>query len=277
MKARKTILILFVLFFLAVVAAGIVVALAAGKGKVAKKTILEVNLETELLEYVPADPVAQLMLKDKTQLRNVVDALTRAASDDRVAGVIARVGQAGFGVAQTQELRRAILDFRASGKPAYAWAETFGEVAPGTSSYYLATAFDKIFLQQSGDVNITGLILESFFLRGTFDKLGLVPRMDHRYEYKNAKNVLTETGYTEAHREVAESIMDSLMETLVAEMAEGRGMSVDEMRQRMAGGPYYGAETVEAGLVDELAYRDGAYAAIREAVGEDAELLYLGV
>ena len=275
MKSRSVVLTILALAVVAVILLIVVVAIGAGKGKVPKKTILEVDLEAEVVEYVPADPFAQLTMKDQTQLRDIVGALEKAAGDERVAGLIAHVGQGNMGLAQLQEVRDAVELFRASGKPAYAFSETFGEVAGGIGSYYLASAFDKIYLQQSGDVNLTGLRIENPFLRGTLGKLGLEPRFDHRYEYKNAKNALTETEYTEAHREVSQSLLDSFHEVMTAGMAAGRGMTADQVAELMATGPYFGQEAVDAGLVDGLAYRDEAYDAIREAVGEEAELLYL--
>lgn len=279
MKKRNLALLLVFLFIVIVmIGAGVLIARSFGKGggKVAAKTILELDLETNLLEYIPPDPFAQLSLKDTPQLRDLVEGLLKAADDDRVAGLIARVGQGGMGFAQLQEVRDAVIAFRASGKPAYAFSETFGEVASGNSSYYLATAFDKIFLQQSGDVNLTGLMFESPFVRGSLEKMGLEPRMDHRHEYKNAKNMFTETEYTEAHREAMDALMTSIFEGMVDGMAEGRGMSPDELRELIDGGPYYGQEAVDKGLVDVLAYRDEAYDAIKEAAGEGAKLLYLG-
>ena len=36
---------------------------------------------------------------------------------------------------------------------------------------------------------------------GTLDKLGFIPRMDHRAEYKNAMNILTEKKFTAAHND----------------------------------------------------------------------------
>ena len=77
-----------------------------------------------------------------------------------------------------------------------AYAETFGEFGPANNSYYLAAAFDQIYLQPSGDVGLTGVILETPFVKGTLGKLGLGFRGDHRYEYKNALNTFTETKYT---------------------------------------------------------------------------------
>ena len=276
MKARAVIITLLALALIAVIGIVVLLAVSAGKGNVPERTILEVNLEAEVIEYAPADPFAQLTMKDKTKLRDVVEALDRAAGDDRVVGLIATVGEGNMGLAQLQEVRDAVERFRASGKPAYAFSETFGEVAAGTWSYYLASAFDRIYLQQSGDVNLTGLRLESPFVRGTLGKLGLEPRFDHRYEYKSAKNALTETEYTEAHREVSQALLDSFHDVMTADLAAGRGMAAEEIEGLMAGGPFFGREAVEAGLVDQLAYRDEAYDAIREAAGEEAELLYLG-
>jgi len=51
--------------------------------------------------------------------------------------------------------------FRAHKKFAVAYSETFGEFGPGNGAYYLATAFDHIYLQPSGDVGLTGIIMES--------------------------------------------------------------------------------------------------------------------
>jgi len=185
------------------------------KGSVPSKTILEVDLEQGFPEVVPDDPIAQVLMSKQMTLRDVVESLERAGDDDRVVGLVARIGAAPMGVAQVQEIRDAIAAFRAKGKSAIAWSETFGEFGPGNSSYYLATAFDTIYLQPSGDIGLTGIMLESPFVRGTLDKLGIVPRMDHRYEYKNAMNLFTEKKFTPAHKEANEKVMQSWYGQLV--------------------------------------------------------------
>ncbi|MGH9579581.1 MAG: S49 family peptidase, partial [Terriglobales bacterium] len=85
-------------------------------------------------------------------------------------------------------------------KFAVAFAETFGEFSPGNGAYYLATAFDRIEMQPSGDIGLTGIILEPPFVAGTLEKLDAKFRGDHRYEYKNALNLYTEKKFTPAHR-----------------------------------------------------------------------------
>jgi protease-4 len=234
-----------------------------------------VNLEQGLVEEIPSDPVAQLVLRDRATLRGTVEALQRAGDDPRVAGLIATLGAAPIGFAQTQELRDAVIAFRKKGKPAIAFAETFGEFSPGNSAYYLATAFDEIWLQPSGDVGLVGLLSETPFLRGTLDKLGVVPRMDHRWEYKNAMNVFTERDYTPAHREATTTVLDSLFGQMVRGIAAGRGLKEAEVRALVDRGPFLGKEAVEARLVDGLAYRDEAYAKAMAKVGPGAKRLFL--
>jgi len=246
------------------------------KPGVGSKTILEVDFENPTIEVMPDDPVAELMLKGHLQIRDVVEALDMAAGDSRVKALIARIGAGGMGMAHTQEVRDAVLRFRESGKPAYAFAESFGEFAAGNGGYYLATAFDEIYLQPSGDIGLTGLWYESMFLNGALGKLGLVPRMDQRYEYKNAMNSYTERSYTAPHREAMQEIMDSHFNQLLRAISEKIGVSSDEVRALIDRGPFLGKEAMEAGLVDGLAYRDEVYDMVREAAGGRAKLLYLG-
>lgn len=273
---KKVILVLVV-----IVAVGLALVIGLGfmmgkSSSVPKKVILEVDFEQGVLEYVPmTDPFAALTQEKVLVTRDVVEALAEAAKDERVAALVAHVGSGNMGFAQLQDVRQAVLDFRASGKTAVAWSETFGEVSPGNGGYYLATAFDEIHLQPSGDVNLAGLILESMFLKNTFEKLGMQPRMDHRYEYKNAMNMLTEESFTDAHREAMDTLMRSLWDGMVSDMADGRGMEAEALRQLVDGGPFYGEEALSAGLVDGLSYRDQVYDSVRQKAGEDSELLFL--
>jgi protease-4 len=264
---------LSILFVLLIVV--IAVSMRSSTGRVPSKTILEANFEAGLIEDVPDDAVAKALLSGTPVVRDVVDALERASKDDRVVGLVARLGGSSMGMAQVQEIRDAVRNFRARKKFAVAYAETFGEFGPGGSSYYLATAFDQVWLQPSGDIGLTGIVMESQFLRGSLDKLGVVPRMDHRHEYKSAMNVFTEKKYTAAHREANEAVMKSWFSQIVRGISEGRHIPEDRVRALVDRGPFLGQEAVEAKLVDGLAYRDDVYAKVKQKAGQDAELLYL--
>jgi protease IV len=252
-----------------------VVALIGSKGKVPSKTILEANFEQTLMEDVPETPSARLLLHEKQTLRDVVDAIDRGAVDDRVVGIIAKIGAAPMGMAQTQEIRDAVLRFRSHKKFAVAYSETFGEFGPGNGAYYLATAFDHIYLQPSGDVGLTGIIMESPFIKDALSKLGVTFHGDHRYEYKNALNFLTETKYTDAHKEAMTAIMTSWFNQMKYGICDARQIAPDKFQAIVDAGPYLGKEAVDAKLVDAVAYRDEVYGKVKGQAGSGAELLYL--
>jgi protease-4 len=86
----------------------VLIVVIGAKGKVPSRTILEANLEQPLAEDIPETPSAKLMLTDRHTLRDVVDAIDRGASDDRVVGMVANIGAAPMGMAQVQEIREAV-------------------------------------------------------------------------------------------------------------------------------------------------------------------------
>ena len=264
---------IFSIFFITGIAIGVFYLLFANR--VPKRVVLEADFEQGVVEFVPDDSLGRVLLAKKLTLRDVVEALQKAASDDRVKGLVARVGQSNIKLAQVQEIRDAVIAFRTSGKPTIAYAETFGEFGPGNSSYYLATAFDAIYLQPSGDLGLTGLIYEQPFVRGTLDKLGIVPRLDGRKEYKSFPYMFTERKYIAPHREEITRVMDSQFSQIVKGIAESRKLTEDEVRVLINKGPFIGQEAVEEKLVDALEYRDEVYDKIKEKVGVKAEFLSL--
>jgi protease-4 len=253
----------------------VLVDVVGAKGSVPSKTILEANFEQTFLEDAPETPTARLLLARKETLRDVVDAIDRGASDDRVVGMIARIGAAPMGMAQTQEIRDAVQRFRAHKKFAVAYSETFGEFGPGNSAYYLAAAFDHIYLQPSGDIGLTGIIMETPFIKGTLSKLGVTFHGDHRYEYKNALNFFTETKYTGPHKEAMTAIMTSWFNQMKEGICTARQIDPAQFQSIVDAGPYLGKEAVTARLVDAVAYRDEVYSDVKNKAGEGAELLYL--
>ncbi|MCM3924404.1 S49 family peptidase, partial [Frankia sp. AiPs1] len=228
--------------------------------------VLELDLTVDPLEGVPSDPVTLALAHRRTTLRDLVEALRHATDDPRVSVVVAHIGAAGTPLARLQEIRAAISGFRAAGGTAIAYADTFGEFGGGTGPYYLACAFDEIWLAPSGDCGLTGLGMETPFLRGALDRLGVAVEIGQRYEYKNAVNTLVERDFTPAHLEAVSRIIESSSEQVVAGIAEGRRMPADRVRRLIDLGPLAGTVALDAGLVDRLGYRDEVYAAARARV-----------
>jgi protease-4 len=237
--------------------------------------ILELDLTEGIAEGPPQDALAALLTIRRMRLPDLLDGLRRAAGDDRVRALVVKVGGSRIGLAKVQELRAAIAEFRQSGKLTVAWAESFGDFVRGNLPYYLASGFDRIYLQPSGTLGLTGVAVEQVFLRGALDKLGIGFESAKRHEYKSAADQLTETGFTDPAREAAARLAESVTEQLAVAIAEGRRLSVEQVRELLARGPFLAPAALAEGLVDGLYYRDEVYDQLRKEAGLDATLLYL--
>jgi protease IV len=249
-------------------------------GKLARQRtgplILELDLTDGVMETRPSDPLSAIMTRHQATITDLLAGLRAARTDDRVKGLIVTLGGRPIGLGVVQELREAIIRFRNAGKPAWAWAETFGEFSAGNVPYYLATAFDMVYLQPSGDLGLTGLAVERVFLRGTLDKLGISMQVGARHEYKSAPEQLTEKGFTGPSREATERVAQSVTEQITNAIAERRGITEQDAQRLVNLGPYLADQALAAGLVDALGYRDEAYAGLRKQVGTEPMLLYVG-
>src|SRR6476659_1706915 len=239
-------------------------------GRRAQKVLLALDLAQVPADPDPDDTLARLRSRGQHQLRPILRALHEAADDPHVVGLIARVGGRLPWTAM-QELR---IGIEAFSKPKIAWAETFGEGSGDMAGYVLATAFDEIWLQPGGELGLLGVATETTFLRGVLDKLGLEPQLEQRYEYKNAADRIMRTEFTDAHREAADRLTASIFDDAVTTIAEARNLDEAQVRELVDTGPRTAVEAHDAGLVDQLGYRDQVYAAARHKTGLDAELLF---
>jgi len=261
---------------LAILGAGIAVwRLASSRPALPKSIILTAELGRDLVEGPRQNELTELLTGRKATMRGLLDALERGAEDSRVRGLYAHIGGDSLGLAQVQEVRDAIQAFRARGKFAIAFSESFGEFGGGTRPYYLATAFNEIWLQPLGSVGLIGLRAESPFLRGLLDRLGIEPSFEHREQYKSAANILTETEMTAPQREELESLLTGMTGQIARGIAETRHLSEGAVQPLIDKAPLFADEAKEAQLVDRIGYRDEALAEAYHLAGSGAELMSL--
>jgi len=233
------------------------------------RTMLVLELGGDLAENAPTDVVTYLRGARTPTVPSIVETLRKAAADRRVSAVLLK--PTGFSSpywGKVQELRDAVLEFRKTGKPAYAYLEYADD-----RNYYLATAADRIFLMPSSTLDLSGVATYAVFLRGTFDKIGVVPDMHHIGDYKTAVNAFTEKTYTPAHKEMDEWLNRDLFEQIVHGVAETRKKTDAEVRTLVDEGPFLAADALRAGLVDEIAYEDQAVAKLKDDHGANMTTL----
>lgn len=228
--------------------------------------VLELDLTSLPPETAGFDPLAMIAGGGRPLvLRQAVAAIYRAAEDDRVAGLIARVQLPAAAPGPVQELRDAIAAF-SDVKPTVAWAETY----PGTLSYYLASAFREVWMQPSGTVGLVGFATNAMFLRDALDKAGIEAQFVARGEYKSAANVFTEDRYTDAQREADGRMIESLQSQVWQAIAESRSLTVEAVDALADTAPVLRDDAVTAGLIDRIGFRDQAYSRIGELSGGPA-------
>jgi len=246
-----------------------IVAFTPDKPELPEQVVLHMDFEEPLAERKPSDPVARLLGGADTTLADVVDALDRAARDERVKGMIARVGGASQGWAQTQELRDAIARFRVAGKFTVVHAETIGDFGNGMQPYHLASAFEEIWLQPMGIVDIKGLAVEMPFFAGALENAKVTAEVRRRYEYKTAAENLSERQATPANLEMMNDLVDDLFNQWVSDVAAARKLTPERVRTLVDNAPVLHQEALDAGLIDRLGYYDMARdAALKRTEGK---------
>jgi protease-4 len=254
--ARRGLSVLFSLLGFAVflsIAGFLAIYLVFGREPaVSSNSTLLLKVGGSLSEVAPADVVGYLRGQKTPTVRALVDNLRKAKVDGRVRGVLLK--PTGFESpfwGKVQEVRDAVLDFRKSGKPVYAYLEYGGD-----REYYLASAADKVFLMPSAPLDLTGVATYQLFLRGTLDKVGAYPDMHHIGDYKTAVNTFTEKGYTAAHKEMDQSLNRDLYEQVVRGIADSRKKTEADVRLHFDNGPFLPEDALKAGLIDDVAYED---------------------
>jgi protease-4 len=234
-------------------------------------TVLTLDLAAGLIETRSDNPLARASMGDVLVMRDVLDALDAAGRDPRVLGLMLRAGRGSLGLADAQELRDAIKDFRGHDKFTLAFAESFGEGGNRTIEYYVASSAESLWMQPSGDLGLTGFTLQSPFVRGLLDKIGVAPRLDQREEYKGVMNTFTDTAQPEPQRQNLQQLADSWLGQIVAGSAEDRSLAPETLRALIDKAPFSAEAAKEHGLIDRIGYLDEADAAILEAAGTTAD------
>jgi protease IV len=225
-----------------------------------RNNFVELKLSGEIVEE---NTRVGIFGKGKPTLMSLLQMIHHAKEDKSIRGILLRIDGLDLGLAKVQEIREAILDFRASGKKVIAFMEM-----GGNKEYYLATSADKIVLLPTGYLDLTGLEAEVTFYKGTLEKLGIVADLEHIGDYKTASDLLTQDKMSPAHREVVNSLLDDLYDQITTQIAEERGWTKEETKSKIDQGPFTASEAKKADLVDTLLFYDQMDDLIKQMVGK---------
>jgi protease-4 len=233
--------------------------------------VLVVDFDEPIVEHEESSPLDLAIHDESTPILHVLHAIDSARNDPRVKGLAARFGSTQPPMAQTQELRAAIARFRASGKFTYAFGSTFGDFGGGNRAYYLASAFENIWLQPVGAVGLTSLALEEPFASAALGKIGVGADFLQREEYKSAMNIFTRDDFAAPVRANMQSLIDDLASQEATDIAADHKWNAEKVMQLMAQGPFTGDEALKAGLVTHIGYADEVDKELKKKAGDDVQ------
>src|SRR5690349_18448537 len=237
-------------------------ALRKGEPTIRDNSVLTLRVAGSLPDYSPDDPLKKWFGGPDQSLTGLVMNIKKAKVDKRIKAILLDVNLSGVGWGKAEEIRDAITDFRQSGKPVYAYVE-FGL----NKEYYIATACDKIIVPPPGELFINGLAADVMFFRGSLDKLGIYPDIFQIGKYKSAGDMFTQKQMTDAHKEYINSMLDDLYNRYVNTIAQARHKTPDEIKALIDNAPYSAAKAKEAGLIDDVMYRDDVEKQFKKLLG----------
>jgi protease-4 len=234
----------------------VVVAIAALSRHLAKPDIpdgsaLVVSLTGEYLETSSAPLVAQLLGLQQPSLLGALSELRKAERDPRISHVVFKIRDLQVGWAKAQELRAQIEKLSEAGRHPVAHVEIPG--FGGNLSYYIASAADEVYLTPGSGAPLLGLAQEHFFLGGLWKELHVDLEVFQAGRYKSAVENLAGEGMSEAYREQAESLLDSINEHFLGDIAESRSLSREAVERILASAPSDPALLESAGIIDGVA------------------------
>jgi protease-4 len=256
MKRGTYVLIIFLIFFVLILATIISFMYFefAKPAKVKPNTYLEISLSGAVAERPMPDIITTFFMGgEPLSMHDIWLNFQKAKADKNIKGIILRIGLLQCDWAKVNEIRDLVLDFKTTGKKTYAYIE---EALDFDKEYYLATACDQIFLHPLGAMIINGIGGHIPFFKGSLEKMGIEAEIEHVEEYKTAYNMFTEKGFTPSHREMIESIYESLFATYVTKVAEAREKEEEEVLALLDKGYFHSESAKESGLVDKLLYQD---------------------
>ncbi|MEM7156472.1 MAG: signal peptide peptidase SppA [Myxococcota bacterium] len=211
----------------------------------------------------------RLELSDLGDERSLIATLqrldsARKAGDRSVIVIDAR--STGAGWASLHEVREALIRVRNAGGHVFAYVEN-----ASLKDYYVASVAEQVYVHPAGALDVYGISSTTLYLRGALDKLGVSAEVIKVDEYKSAGERFTETEPTEPDRQQRTEIQKDHLAQIVHDIAQARGLSLHDVRERFDEAPWGPNAAVDEGLVDEVIFRDQLLDRISERIGADVE------
>jgi protease-4 len=217
---------------------------ASPETRASRKSVGKITLDDSITEEVRGK---SFFRPGQRSLLSVLQDIRQASQDKNISALYLDIQDCSFGFAAAQEIRSAIIKTKQSGKKVVAYLDEAGNL-----EYYVASAADDIYLKPTGSLELKGLKAEMMYLRGTLDKLGLEAEFIGIGEYKTAPEMLTRSTISPAESTQTNAMLDDFYNQFVSDIAESRGLTIEDASKLIDDGPYSPGRALSKGLVKSL-------------------------
>jgi protease IV len=193
--------------------------------------------------------VGQIRSSGGTTMLSLLSGLERAATDNRITGLVLNMKGVGADWAKVEEIQTALARFSKEGKPVVAYID-----GATTRDYALAIMADDIVMSPEANLMVLGISAELDFMKDVLDKLGMEADFVHVGQYKSAPERMTRTEASEANREMISSIVDDRYDALVGMIAGARSLDRNQVELAIDRGMFDAPAALTAGLADTTLY-----------------------
>jgi protease-4 len=258
---------LLVVLFIAIIA-GIAGSMEDKKEvDVKDNSILRITLNHPVQERTSKNPFENINFGNNNEegnpaigLNDILKSIHHAKKDDKIKGIFLDLSLVQSGMANAEEVRNALIDFKKSKKFIVAYGEIYTQ-----GSYYLASVADKIYLNPSGDMLFNGFSSTSLYMKSALEKMGIQAQVIKHGKFKSAGETFVEDKMSDENRKQVEEFVGAMYKHFMEQIAKARKKSIADV--------YDIAENLkiqepkdakQLGMVDGLMYRDEVMGELRK-------------
>ena len=251
---------LLALFIFSLLGFLILLGIAGSFSKEEQKTIepnsvLVIDVAEDFLEQTKSDPFSEIINKKKGKvpsLSELIGLIKNAKKDSTIKGIYIKCQQNPNGYATTEEIRKALVDFKASKKFIIAYGETITQ-----KGYWIGNVADEIYTHPQGGVEFNGFSYETLFLKGLLDKLEVKPEVFYAGKFKSATEPFRYAQMSEANKLQTGVWLNALYTNFLDGVAEKRKIDLVTLKAMANEGKIQNAnDALQNHLVDGLLYDD---------------------
>lgn len=238
----------------------------------AENSVFKIAFEGDIRESAEENPFTNLLTgrEPDLSLRDLLKSIRHAKEQESVKGIYLDMGVFSGGTASLDAVRRALMDFKESGKFIVAYADNYTQ-----GGYYLASVADKIYLNPQGILGLAGLSSQTMFYKGLLQKIGVEMMVFKVGTYKGAVEPFIADKLSDANREQITSYQNSIWGNITKGIAKSRNITVEDVNRFANEGAFFASpeKAVEYKLIDELKYRSEVEKYLIEQSGQTGDKL----